>query len=129
MAEQQSSLGDLLKRFAKAKDKKDKYSAAATVADKEYRAIEDELLLRMREEGTTIARGAGLTVSIAETDVPQIEDWDELTRFVLRNKRLDLFQRRLSTTAYRELLEQKKLKALPGCKNFTKWSVRVTTGK
>jgi predicted metal-binding protein len=129
MAEQASNLGDLIKKLATAKATKEAAAAKANTADAAYREIEQAVMLQMQESGTNIARNAGLTVSLTSSKLPQVTDWEELNRFILRHKRLDLFQRRLSSETYREIAEAKKLDNLPGCTTFEKWGLRVTKGK
>lgn len=111
------------------------YSKSAEIAaidaqrkelDQEKRELENELLTAMQAAGTDIARGNLATVSISETTKPQIADIEKLYQFVLRKKALHLFERRISSTAYRELKDQLGNKPIPGLSEFvvTKLNVR-----
>ena len=56
--------------------------------------------------------------------VVRIENWDEFSAFVLKNKRLDLLQRRPSDAAIEELWEARK--KVPGAEPFDVVSVSCT---
>lgn len=122
MTENLGSIGDAI--YSKSEE-----IAAASAKVKELetekRALEERLLQGMRDAGTDIVRGAKATVSISETVRAQIADWDELAKFVLRKKALHLFERRIASTAYRELKEQLGGKAVPGLSEFTQTRLNV----
>lgn len=73
--------------------------------------------------------GAGRVAqaSVSRSDVPTIEDWEKLERYVIRTGELDLFQRRLSVEACRERWGQKK--AIPGVAVFTRVRLHLTKRK
>lgn len=91
----------------------------------EKRELEDQLLQAMTAAGTDIVRGELATVSISETVRPKIEDWDAFTTFVLRQKALQLFERRIAAVAYREMKELLKGKPVPGTSEFTQQRLNV----
>lgn len=122
MALKLGELGDAL--YAK----KQEIAAANEVVkrlDAEARQLEDELLNRMQEAGTDIARGSAATVSISENVRPQLQDWDAFAAFVQRRKALHLFERRISSTAYREMKEALGNKPVPGVTEFTQLRLNV----
>lgn len=93
--------------------------------ENEKREIENTLLLAMQDAGTNIVRGSTATVSISENIRPQIQDFDEFAKFVLRRKALHLFERRIASTAYRELKDQLGNKPVPGLSEFTQVRLNV----
>lgn len=108
--------------------KKQEIAAANEVVkrlDAEAREIEDELLIRMQDVGTDIVRGSSATISISENIRPQLQDWDAFAAFVLRKKAPHLFERRISTTAYREMKEALGNKPVPGVTEFTQLRLNV----
>lgn len=108
--------------------KKQEIAAANEVVkrlDAEAREIEDELLIRMQDAGTDIVRGSSATISISENIRPQLQDWDAFSAFVQRKKALHLFERRISTTAYREMKEALGNKPVPGVTEFTQLRLNV----
>ena len=108
--------------------KKQEIAAANEVVkrlDAEAREIEDELLIRMQDVGTDIVRGSSATISISENIRPQLQDLDSFSAFVQRKKALHLFERRISTTAYREMKEALGNKPVPGVTEFTQLRLNV----
>ncbi len=91
----------------------------------ERNALEARLLSEMQAAGTDICRGEVATVSISDTVRPQIADWDALERFILRKKALALFERRISSTAYREMKELLGGKPVPGLTEFVQTRLNV----
>lgn len=88
--------------------------------------ISEEIMEELNKAGLKKASGSKATASISSSVVPQVTDWEALTPFILRNKALHLFERRLSAGAFRELLEQRKGKPLPGVEAFTKQRINLT---
>jgi len=92
-----------------------------------YDALETQLMERMETEGMSKATGKRASVGVSESVVANVEDWDELYRYIGRNKAFHLLQRRTSDAAYRELMEQRKNKPLPGVSSFTKRKLNLRT--
>lgn len=97
-------------------------------AKERYEAVADRLFALMDEQGTETIRNSevGLQVSIGETETDTIEDWEKLEQFVLRHKLLYLFQRRLSSTAIREWMQDNPNRPIPGVGKFAKRRLHVT---
>jgi len=79
----------------------------------------------MDEQGTTMLAAGGLVCEAKFEQVPRIQDWAALEQFILRHKRLDLFQRRLMTSVWRELVEDRGGEPPPGTAAFVKRSLSV----
>jgi len=92
---------------------------------REKRELEDTLILAMQDAGTNIVRGNKASVSISEVSRPQIQDFDAFEKFVLRRKALHLFERRIASTAYRELKDQLGGKPIPGLTEFNQVRLNV----
>src|SRR5690606_37090522 len=92
---------------------------------REKREREDTLILAMQDAGTNIVRGNKASVSISEVSRPQIQDFDAFEKFVLRRKALHLFERRIASTAYRELKDQLGGKPIPGLTEFNQVRLNV----
>lgn len=91
----------------------------------EKREIENRLLASMQDAGTNIVRGQLATVSISETIRPQLADFDEFQKFVLRRKACHLFERRISAKAYQEMKESLGGKPVPGVTEFPQVRLNV----
>ena len=76
---------------------------------KELRAEQDYLdvllLKKMDAEGVARTANDAASVSINEDTVPDVTDWDALYEHVTSTQDFSLLQRRVSSTAYKELLK------------------------
>ena len=76
---------------------------------KEFREALDQvdrlLLRKMDNEGLNRTANSLASVSINEDIVPDVTDWDKLYEHVQETGDFSLIQRRVSSTAYRELLK------------------------
>ncbi len=83
---------------------------------KEFREALDQvdrlLLKKMDNEGLSRTANSIASVSINEDTVPDVSDWDALYAHVIATGDFSLIQRRVSSTAYRELLKMGE--AVPG---------------
>jgi len=88
---------------------------------KEMKAsMEMELLDIMETQGMTKLSGSKGTISISETVVPTVDDWDAFYKFLHRSKAYHMMERRVSSTAYREELETRRGQQIPGVSSYTK---------
>ncbi len=94
-------------------------SAVVTELEAQKKDIENRLMEAMNLAGTNIARGKTATVSISETVRPQLQDWEEFTKFVARRKAFHLFEKRIAANAYKEMKELLGGKPIPGVTEFT----------
>lgn len=76
--------------------------------------LQEMILERFDEQDLKRAEGTLGSISIKTAINPRIEDWDKVERYVLRKKDFSLLQRRLSSTRYRELLEESPKRGVPG---------------
>lgn len=76
---------------------------------KELRQTQDQLdvflLKKMDAEGLSRTANDKASVSINEDTVPEVTDWDDLYKHVTETQDFSLLQRRVSSTAYKELLK------------------------
>lgn len=117
--------GQLLAALSAARDKCDTLSGQLREAQQERDGIEAQVMLLMDTQQTTMLAAEGLVAQIDEDDVPQLQNWDEFERFCIRHKRLDLLQRRISSVAWRMLVEERGGTAVPGVGIFKKRKLSV----
>ena len=67
--------------------------------------IDLELLKKLDTEGLKKTANEVASVSIKEETVPDVHDWDALYAHIISTGDFYLIQRRVSSTAYRELLK------------------------
>lgn len=98
--------------------------AAFTLAKQRMEELKADFLICMETIGTTTYNGPSGTVSLLETTMPVIESWEDLTNHMLEAGDLDLLQRRISVTNYRDRIEAGL--RTPGVSTFIKKSLRVS---
>jgi hypothetical protein len=114
------------KKFAKEREI-EKLNAKVKDLEKEKAEIEQFLLAAMQDAGTDICRGKLSTTSISEILRPKIDDFDTFSQFCLRKKALHLFERRIASTAYKEMKDLLGGKPIPGLSEYIQ--VRLNTRK
>jgi len=76
--------------------------------------LESEIMWKMEEQGLDQIANDLCTISKKKEIVPTVDDWDALHQHILDTKQFELLQRRMSATAYRELLQMEM--SVPGVK-------------
>ena len=76
--------------------------------------LESEIMWKMEEQGLDQIANDRCTISKKKEIVPTVDDWDVLHQHILDTKQCELLQRRMSATAYRELLQMEL--SVPGVK-------------
>ena len=67
-------------------------------------ALEAEIAADMERQGLTQTGNDVCTISLKTETVPTVEDWDVLHQHITDTGRFELLQKRMSATAYRELI-------------------------
>jgi len=86
--------------------------------------LEEEIIADMKESEMYLAQTPYGTVSIKETALASVKDWDAFEQYIYDNKALYLLQRRPSDPAYREEIDANG--EIPGVETFNKISVSLT---
>tara|TARA_R110002012_G_scaffold42860_1_gene116320 strand:- start:747 stop:1118 length:372 start_codon:yes stop_codon:yes gene_type:complete len=66
--------------------------------------LEAQLIAKMEDQGIDRTGNDRCTVSIKTETVPTVEDWDALYKHILATGQFELLHKRVSASAYRELL-------------------------
>jgi len=119
------ALGTLIDNLNSIRERRRELDKKLKAVAEEYKAVEADLLAALDAQGIEQSRGSSATATISENVVPQVEDWEKFHRFLLRNKALYLLERRAAAAAYREMLEQRKGRAIPGVVSFTKRTINL----
>jgi len=90
----------------------------------EIAQCEQNLLTRLDEVGSTTARGTLASVVKTESLVPRIEDWGEVSDWIMANDAIYLCHRRISSGPWKELLDAGT--PVPGITPFTKTAISLT---
>lgn len=93
--------------------------------DAQAQLLEASLMARLDDEQTTKGQGHLASISITESVVGRVSDWDALFAFVAANNAFHLLQRRTSDPAIREMFQLKGNEAVPGVEPFTKRKLNI----
>lgn len=116
--------GQLIHALAAVDDAIDMKNGELRTLKLERDGIVEQLERLMDEQETTMLAAGGLVCEAKFEDVPQIKDWGAFEKYILRHKRLELLQRRVSPVAWRALLEELGT-AVPGVVPFSKRKLSV----
>ena len=67
--------------------------------------LEAKIVSTLKQQGIDRVGNDGCTVSIKEEIVPTVQNWDEVYKYLIQTKQFELIQKRMSATAFRELLQ------------------------
>ena len=110
---------ELVKAHEVLRELETKTNAQKAVVD----ALKSKLMQEMDEVGTTVVSADLGSVSIVETSVPTVRDWEAFYAHIMETGSWDLLQRRVSSTAWRSRLEAAQ--QVPGVETFIQRSLRV----
>lgn len=91
--------------------------------DAELGELEAAILARLDEQETETGRGKAASVSVSESVVFSISDFELFCKYVSRHKYFHLFQRRVADLAAREIFQSKG--QVPGLTPFTRRRVNL----
>ena len=67
--------------------------------------LEAKIVSSLRQQGIDRVGNDSCTLSIKEEIVPTVQDWDQVYKYLIQTKQFELIQKRMSATAFRELLQ------------------------
>lgn len=102
--------------------REEKRAADAIVAkiEEAIKAQEEVVFESLDAQGLKKGDGAKASVSIGESVIASVTDWDALWTYIAKTKNFQLVQKRVSDLAWRELMGLSKGKGVPGTESFTK---------
>ena len=65
-------------------------------------------------------------VTLTQAESASITDYDKLERYIYKNKAIHLLTKQPSTSAWRDELEQRKGRPIPGMSSYNRIGLRVT---
>lgn len=99
------SVNQLINKRASVKGEMDQLNKQIKELRAESDYLDVLLLKKMDAEGVSRTANDAASVSINEDTVPDVTDWDALYEHVTSTQDFSLLQRRVSSTAYKELLK------------------------
>ena len=97
-------LTDLLAEVANVRNEVKAVQAQEKLLKTEQRELETQISIRMQEQGLDRISNDVCTISLKNEIVPTVENWDLLQEHVAKTNQFELLQKRMSATAYRELI-------------------------
>lgn len=121
------NLRELAEHREALRDRKREIAAEEKELNAQIADIDEQLFSVLDEQGVDRISTNGVTLSVSETVVPQVTDWPTVYDYVSEHKAFHLFERRMSSVAYRELIEQ--VGQLPGVESFTKRTINMRVSR
>lgn len=105
-ADQPLTMAQVIEKLVNIREERRRISARDKELVEEWRKIEFEALTRLDDQGMEKASVADVgTISINETILPQVQDWDEFYKYIVENDAFHMLQKRPAAAAFRELNE------------------------
>lgn len=117
------SLGECINELHHIRERKREVNQELSELEHLYKALEQEILNLMDAQGTELARSSRACASISTQLVPTVTDWDAFYGYIRDTDQLHLLQRRVTTTAWRELVDSGE--TVPGTEPFTKRGINL----
>ena len=97
-------LNDLLSEVTKIRTEIKSVQSEEKLLKAQQRELESQISIRMQEQGLDKISNDICTISLKNEIVPTVEDWDQLHEHIIKTNQFELLQKRMSATAYRELI-------------------------
>lgn len=120
-----ASTGAIIDQLWACREEKRLLAAQTKEVEDKIKEIEESLMGRLDAEGMSKATGGKASVSITQSVVADVQDWDQFWAFIIKKKYTHMLQKRVSEPAYRELLE--KGTKVPGVIPFNKRTLNLRT--
>lgn len=118
------TLGAMIDQSYDLREQRRKLAAEDKMIKANLDELESKIIAKLDAEGTDRGASKTASVSISESEEPNVIDWDAFCAFAKRTGNMHLFQRRVSAPAWRELRSLKKAE-VPGLEVFKKRSLNL----
>lgn len=122
-----ANVGAAIDLLDKMRDERKAVAAKVDAMKKQENELEEAIFNKFKKQELEGARGLRAQCSISRSEVPTADEWEKIDGWIIKNKALDLLQRRLSVEAVRE--RWKDGVAIPGVGKFTKISLHLSKVK
>lgn len=118
-----TAIGAMIDELMELRHRKRELNDQLKELDEEYKALESRIMETMDREGTRLTASSRTRVSISESTVPTVTDWEAFEQYVKENDAMYLFERRVASKPWRELQESGE--RVPGTEPFTRRSLSL----
>lgn len=116
-------VGELIDAYYNLREQKRALNAEIKNINDDLERLKLVIIAKLDNQKLEGARGHLATGGIKETVVGTIKDYSEMENWIYRHKRLDLLEKRISSTAFRSILEERG--QIPGVEPFTRRDLSV----
>ena len=99
------NINELIEARAEIKDALTAVNAELKELNKKRVDLDYRLIEELDKQGLSRTANDSASVSINQDTVPEVDDWDVLYQHIIDTQDFSLLQRRVSSTAYKELLK------------------------
>ena len=96
---------------------------------KDYSELAETAMDEMEKLNLDQIRGTKATLSVRKTNVANVKDWDKVYNYIHRHKAYHLMFRRIADAAFREELELRGKRGIPGVEIFTRRTAGLLNSK
>lgn len=119
-----TGLGDKINELAEIRDRKAEIARHLKQVNEQFDELQAEIIHDLDAQGTMFAGSGTYRAGITETVVPNITDFDSAWAYARDNDMPYLFERRIASRSWRELVESGE--TVPGTEPFTKRGLSLT---
>lgn len=101
--EQPQNLGSMIDELYELRERRKELTAQAKEIKAEEEELEKQIIAKLEEQGTTLARGSAASASIVPETIGEVDDWDAVYQYIFYNDAFYLLPRRLNNGAWKEL--------------------------
>ncbi len=120
------NIGTMIDKLYDLKEAHDVTLIASSKAKSKYDDQRDRVINELKSQDLDGANGTKAKVSLNQTLSATISDYTKFERYVYANKALHLLNKTPNTKAWREILEDRKGRPIPGLSPYNRLSLRLT---
>lgn len=126
MTQRKTKIGPEVDKLDKLRNEVSKLNKQLEEVRKAKTAQENKVMSLLEEQGLEMGAGTAITASIVEEEIGSLKDWEKFFQFARRQNAPELIQHRISQPAFREMLQHRKGKQIPGTELVTLKKLSVT---
>ena len=119
-------IGPMVNRLYALKLESDSAAALAKKIKDKYEKFRLAVRAELNKQELDHAGGDLANVSLTQTESATITDYKKLETYIYRNKKLHLLTKVPSTAAWRDIVEERKGRPIPGMSSYNRIGMRVT---
>lgn len=108
----------------KIKNKKEKLQAEIKKLNEKEEYLEGLIISEMRKEGLTQIKMPQATAFIKTESYPNIDSWEEVLHYILKNKTYNLLKKGIAPAIWRSYKDEEEI-LIPGTSSFDKISLLI----